>query len=86
MIYIAHANWTSEDINYETERKALFLCADSYSDAIEKLTEFYGENEMTYVSLEPFLPDDFLEFDKDTLEELELFTEIKRTIGEKVIW
>ena len=53
---------------------------------MERLVAYYGDEEMVKVSLTPFSPDNLLEFDKDVLEELELFTEVKNVLGEKIMW
>ena len=86
MIYIAKVVWADELNNYEENTTYSFLYADSYIDAMERLVAHYGDEEMVKASLTSFSPDNLLEFDKNVLEELELFTEVERVLGEKVIW
>ena len=86
MIYVAEVVWADEFNNYKENTTYSFLWADSYIDAMERLVAYYGDEEMVKVSLTPFSPDNLLEFDKDVLEELELFTEVKNVLGEKIAW
>jgi len=86
MIYVAEVVWADEFNNYKENTTYSFLWADSYIDAMERLVAYYGDEEMVKVSLTPFSPDNLLEFDKDVLKELELFTEVKNVLGEKIAW
>ena len=86
MIYVTEVVWADEFNDYKENTTYSFLCADSYINAIEKLVDYYGNEEMVEVSLAPFSPDNLLEFDKDVLEEYELFTEVKNVLGKKIMW
>ena len=86
MIYVAEVVWADEFNDYKENTTYSFLWADSYINAMERLVAYYGDEGMVKVSLAPFSPDNLLEFDKDVLEELELFTEVKNVLGEKIMW
>ena len=86
MIYVAEVVWADEFNDYKENTTYSFLWADSYINAMERLVAYYGDKGMVKVSLTPFSPDNLLEFDKDVLEELELFTEVKNVLGEKIMW
>ena len=86
MIYVAEVVWADEFNDYKKNTTYSFLWADSYINAMERLVAYYGDKGMVKVSLTPFSPDNLLEFDKDVLEELELFTEVKNVLGEKIMW
>ena len=86
MIYVVEVVWVDEFNDYKENTTYSFLWADSYINAMERLVAYYGDEEMVKISLTPFAPDNLLEFDKDVLEELELFTEVKNVLGEKIMW
>ena len=86
MIYVVEVVWADEFNNYKENTTYSFLWADSYINAMERLVAYYGDEGMVKVSLTPFSPDNLLEFDKDVLEEYELFTEVKNVLGEKIMW
>ena len=86
MIYVAEVVWADEFNDYKENTTYSFLWADSYINAMERLVAYYGDEEMVKVSLAPFSPDNLLEFDKDVLEEYELFTEVRNVLGEKIMW
>lgn len=61
MLYAGHVNYYNEYDN-EVENCWFFVNAESYSHAMEKCIEHFGEEEMQEVTLESFSPYDFLEF------------------------
>ena len=82
MIFIATVNYYNDDtMNVEPEH--LFVCADTLKDVTEKISEFYGEDQIDSLEIAPFSPDDMLIFGE---EEEDLFYEVKNTLGEKVVW
>ena len=86
MIYVAEVVWADEFNNYKENTTYSFLWADSHINAMERLVAYYGDGEVVKVSLTPFSPDNLLEFDKDVLEEYELFTDVKNVLSEKIMW
>lgn len=91
MMYVAKVNFIDEfgdDGRRTRHTSALFITGKSYTHVMAQLAKFYGNDNIESVKLEPFSPDDFLEFDYSTseLEEMELFTEVERVIGDKVLW
>ena len=72
--------------NDETSEKTtdfLFVFADTFKDATEKVTEYYGENQIDAIELQAFSPCDFLVFNE---EDSDIFFDVKKAIGNKVIW
>ena len=91
MMYVAKVDFVDEfddDGRRTRHTSALFIPGESYIDVMTRLAKFYGDNNIESVKLEMFSPDDFLEFgySTSTLEEMELFTEVERVIGDKVVW
>lgn len=84
MVYIATIDWYyNED---ECPRLGMFLIADSYVDATEKLVRLYGENEILNYSLECFAPDDGLEFNLSNENQARLFGEVRKALEPDIIF
>lgn len=75
-----------DDFDKKEKKRGLFLVADSYSDVIEKLVNYYGEEDLLEIKIIPWSPDDFVKFDLDNPDEDWLFNKVDKDIGEKVIW
>lgn len=60
-----------------------FIVAKNYFDATKKLTRSFGEKETEYLSLEPFAPDDFIEFRENKIA---LADYIKAQLKEDIMW
>lgn len=91
MMYVAKVDFVDDfDDNGRRTRhtSALFITGKSYTHVMAQLAKFYGDDNIESVKLELFSPDNFLEFGYSTskLEEMELFTEVERVIGDKVFW
>ena len=84
MIFKAQVVWYNVG-NKQNELAGVFLLADSYSEALGKLALYYGEDEINKVSIEPFSPDDFLEFDMNDQGDKETYREIEKK-GEDICW
>ena len=82
MIFTATVNYYNDD-TMNVEPEYLFVCADTLKDVTEKISEFYGEDQIDSLEIAPFSPDDMLIFRE---EEEDLFYEVKDTLGEKVVW
>ena len=76
--------WNEIEGEYgKSEKIKGFIAAKNYLDATKKLIHCYGEKETTYLSLEPFSPDDFIEFRENKAE---LANYVKEQIKEDVMW
>lgn len=75
-----------DDFDKKENKRGLFLMADSYSNVIEKLVNYYGEEDLLEIKITPWSPDDFVKFDLDNSDEDWLFNKVDKDIGEKVIW
>ena len=75
-----------DEFDKKEKKRGLFLVADSYSNVIEKLVNYYGEEDLLEIKITPWSPDDFVKFDLDNPDEDWLFNKIDKDIGEKVIW
>lgn len=64
-----------------TEEYGIFVDADTYADAVNKIVRHYGENEMVGFSLEPFSPSSVLEFD-DT----DQFDYVCKSLEKNILW
>lgn len=84
MVFKAQVVWYDED-DRQNELAGVFLLADSYSEALGKLARYYGENEINKVTIEPFSPDDFLEFDMNDQDDKETYREIEKK-AEDIGW
>lgn len=75
-----------DDINKKERKGGLFLIAESYTNAIEKLVEYFGEDSLLEVKITLWSPDDFVEFDLDNPDEGWLFNKVDNDIGKNVLW
>ena len=75
-----------DDFDKKEKKRGLFLMAESYSDTIEKLVNYYGEEGLLEIKISPWAPDDFVKFDLDNPDEDWLFHKIDTDIGKNVIW
>ena len=82
MIFTASVSYYNDDTsNIDTDN--LFVCADTLKDVAEKISEYYGEDQIDSLGIGPFSPDNMLVFDE---EDESLFYDIKDQLGEKIIW
>lgn len=85
MVYKVIVNWYN-DLSEKEETNGLFLIADSYSDAVDKIVKYYGEEDLNEFKIALWLPDDFIRFDLDNPDEDWLFNKVNSDIGKNVIW
>lgn len=85
MVFKVRVEWYN-DFSEREETNGLFLVADSYSDAVEKIVKYYGEEDLCGVTIAPWSPDDFVRFDLDNPDEGWLFNKVDKDIGKNVIW
>lgn len=62
----------------------LFVCAEKFTDAIEQISGWYGEEAIESIGITVFSPDDMLVYETD--EDEALYYETKDSLGEKVLW
>ena len=84
MVFKAQVVWYNTD-DRQNELAGVFLLADSYSEALGKLARYYGEDEINKVTIEPFSPDDFLEFDMNDQDDKEMYHGIEKK-EEDICW
>ena len=85
MVYKVVMNWY-DDFDKKEKKEGLFLVADSYADAIEKMVNYYGEEDLLDIKINPWSPDDFVKFDLDNPDEDWLFNKVDSDIGKNIIW
>ena len=82
MIYVATVTHYEE---WDDKSKVCFMliCADTTVQAVQKISDYYGENCLENITLAPFSPDNFLfvgeEYD-------ELFHDFALHAGDNVCW
>ena len=64
-----------------TEEYGIFVSADTYIEAVEKIVKHYGEYEMQGFTLDVFSPDGVLEFEDISLHEF-----VQKTLAEDILW
>lgn len=62
----------------------LFVCAEKFTDAIEQISGWYGEEVIESINITVFSPLDMLVYETD--EDETLYHETKVSLGEKVVW
>lgn len=82
MIFTAGVNFYESADEVDLKDK-LFVCANNFSEAIEKITRYYGENNVDSISIFAFSPFDFLYFSE---ENHELFNEVQNVLAKDVVW
>ena len=82
MIFTVTVNYYNDNTT-KLEANHLFVFADTLKDVAEKVSEYYGEDQIDLLEIVPYSPDDFIIFDE---EDEHLFYEIKDCLCEKIIW
>lgn len=72
-----------EEWDEKIKSSSMFVCADSIVEAVQQVSDYYGENTLESVDVRPFSPDNFLVF---TEEDEELFNTVKRHLEGDIIW
>lgn len=62
----------------------LFVYAEKFTDAIEQISGWYGEEAIESINITAFSPLDMLVYETD--EDETLYHETKVSLGEKVVW
>jgi len=85
MVYKVVVNYY-DDFDKKEEKKGLFLIAESYTNVINKLTDYFGEEDLLEIKVTPWSPDDFVQFDLDNPDEDWLFNKVDSDIRKNIIW
>lgn len=85
MVFKVVANWYN-DVYEKEETSGLFLVADSYGDAVDKIVKFYGEEDLSEFKITSWSLDNFIRFNLDNPDEDWLFNKVDKDIGKNVIW
>lgn len=82
MTYVAYIEYYREWDEKMTAAN-LFITANTLTEAVNKLSSYYGEEYLERIDIKSFSPDDFIIF-KD--ENTELFNAVKSAIEPDIIW
>ena len=82
MTYVAYIE-RYEEWDQKMVAGNLFITANTLTEAIRKLSDYYGEEYLERVDIKSFSPDDFLIF-KD--ENTELFDMVKSALEPDIVW
>lgn len=85
MLFTASIDAYDDLENKEKEFK-MFICANSISEATQMISSYYGENNLIYLSIAPFSPDDMLIFSSTDTEQADLFHAVKEKLEPDIIW
>lgn len=85
MMYTAKVSWYNEysDKTNKTDITFCFIPADSMQEAVDKMEQYYGKNDIEEITISIFSPDNFLEFDE---RHADMFYDVRATLKEDVIW
>ena len=85
MVFKVKVDWYN-DFSEKEETNGLFLVAESYRDAIDKIVSYYGDEELNEIKISAWAPDDFVRFDLDNPDMDWLFNKVDKDISKIVIW
>ena len=84
MFFIGEVNWYDIDENTSLKDSVL-ICEESYTDAINIITNHYGEDYIESLVLEVFAPGNILSFDSTKDKELMAFARLS-DLKDSIIW
>ena len=82
MIYVATIEHY-EEWDGKVKPCSMFICADTIVQAVQQVSDYYGEQTIESVEVRPFSPDNFLSFNE---EDAELFHTVKHHLEEDIVW
>lgn len=85
MVYKVTVDWY-DDFDKKEKVIGMFLIADSYSDATNKIVKYFGEDDISEFKITPWSPDDFMTFDLSNPDMDWLFHKVDKDVGETIIW
>lgn len=83
MLFVADVRFYN-DCNDKEDLQHLFVCAEKFTDAVEQISGWYGEEAIDSIDIEVFSPDNMLIFKSG--EDEELFFDVKDNLGKEVMW
>lgn len=83
MLFAANVRFYCEYKEKE-DLQHLFVYAEKFTDAIEQISGWYGEEAIASIGITAFSPYDMLIYETD--EDEALYYETKNSLGEKVSW
>ena len=89
MTFVAHVKYWAEYLNDgsgDYKNVSCFIVADSFSEVVNIIMDYYGKDYVEKLSIETFGPDQMLEFDDNNIDESYLFNEIYNQLAPKQIW
>lgn len=81
-VYIEHYDRDEQKMIKESG----FVSAENYMGALEKIVQYYGDEDIECVRLDAFSPDSMLMFDVDNGYEKALFNSVDSILADKVVW
>lgn len=75
-----------DDLENKEKGFKMFICANSISEATQMISSYYGENNLSYLSIAPFSPDDMLIFSLTDVEQADLFHAVQEKLEPDIIW
>lgn len=83
MIYVVTVErWDEYDECFK--KNNLFVAGEKFIDVVNEMDQYYNEKSIESISIKSFSPDNFLEFESD--KDDHIFSMIKETLGERVVW
>ena len=85
MIYTVKVKWYNEFSKAEDKMNTnfCFVPAESYSEVIDIMGNYYGKNDIEEITIGVFSPDNFLEFDSN---QINMFYNVKTALSKNVSW
>lgn len=82
MVFCFYVEFYDEFENRNKEVRG-FIVGENFSETLNTLVKYYGEDAIEKVELEIFGPDAFLVFEE---EDTDIFNTVKEHLKEKIIW
>ncbi len=72
-----------EEWDEKMVKSSAFVYADTIVEAVQQVSDYYGEKCLESIEARPFSPDNFLVFDEKSAD---LFTTVRDTLEREVVW
>ena len=82
MIYVATVEHY-EEWDEKMVKSSMFVFADTIVEAVQQVSDYYGEKCLESIEVRPFSPENFLIFDEKSTD---LFTTVRDTLEREVVW
>lgn len=84
MFYTGEVSWYDSDEDIIMSLNVV-VCGENYCEAVERITEYFGEYETNSLRLEPFAPGNLITFDSADDKQLKAFCHL-RELKDSIIW